>query len=86
LKKYKICGKVGLHIIDVNMKLTLLIGLTFSPIAGLMSFIINYEEYKHHFPDRKIPFRMAIRDGIFAFTFFMVLSLFIGLFLVNMFR
>jgi hypothetical protein len=58
-----------------------LIGLLFSPLAGLMAFLITYQEYSHHFPDRGAALRRALEAGIVAALFFGALSLGLALLL-----
>ena len=65
--------------------LVLLIGLVFSPIAGIMSFLITYKEYEHHYPGKKEPLRLALEAAIITFAFFMIISAVIGLFLTRIY-
>jgi hypothetical protein len=51
------------------MQAMLIIGLVCAPIAGLMAFLITYEEYSHHFPDRRAVLRMSAEAGITAALF-----------------
>lgn len=48
------------------MILPLIIGLVFAPIAACMAFVITYEEYCHHFADRRVPLRRAIEAAAAA--------------------
>jgi len=59
--------------------LVLLIGLVFSPIAGLMAFLITYHEYQRHYANKQQPLRIALEAALFAFAFFMIVSAVIGL-------
>lgn len=59
--------------------LPILIGLTMSPLAGAMAFLITYEEYSHHFSDKKIPLKVAFETAIFTFIIFGILSLIVSL-------
>ncbi|MBX6771360.1 MAG: hypothetical protein IRY83_06520 [Chloroflexi bacterium] len=61
-----------------------LIGLLFSPLAGLMAFLITYQEYSRHFPDRSVAIRRALEAGIVAAIFFGALSLGLALLLPRM--
>jgi len=58
-----------------------LVGLLFSPLAGLIAFLITYQEYSHHFPDRGAAIRQALEVGIVAALFFGALSLGLALLL-----
>ena len=57
---------------------SLVIGLVFSPLAALMAFFITYDEYLHHYSDKKKSLKLALQTGVFSFMFFMILSLIIG--------
>jgi len=58
------------------------IGLLFGALAGLSAYLILYEEYRRHFAgNTKVPRAMAFRGAVFAFGFFLLLSLAAGYFL-----
>lgn len=59
------------------------IGGVFGAIAGLMAYLITYNEWMHHYPTKKEPRKMAWEAAIFAFTFFFLVSLFAGYVLIN---
>jgi len=61
------------------------IGLILSPLAALMVFLISYNEYLHHFPDKKKPFKLALESAFFTLFLFLLLSLIIGLTLSHTF-
>jgi len=65
--------------------LVLLIGLVFSPIAGLMAFLITYHEYQRHYADKQQPLRIALEAALFTFAFFMIVSAVMGLFLTRIY-
>ncbi len=60
------------------MGVALMVGLAFAPIAGAMAFLISYDEYSRHYTEKRTPALMALRSGLFAFAFFMILSVGIG--------
>jgi len=66
--------------------LVLLIGLVFSPIAGLMAFLITYHEYQRHYADKQQPLRIAFEAALFTFVFFMIISAVIGLILNRIYQ
>jgi hypothetical protein len=70
----------------VIIVLTLLIGLTLSPIAGIMAFLITYHEYQRHYADKKQPLRIALEAALFTFAFFMIVSAVIGLILNRVYQ
>jgi len=44
----------------------MLIGLILSPVAAAMAFLITYEEYSHHFTDKRKPLKFAFEAAIFT--------------------
>jgi hypothetical protein len=60
------------------------ISAAFALIAGLMAYLIAYEEFAHHFPDTKQPRQMAFESAVFAFTFFFGLGLILALVLPHL--
>ena len=55
------------------------IGVLFSPFAALAAFLIFYDEYSHHFPDRKEPLKIALEAAAFTFVVFVILGVLVGL-------
>jgi len=66
--------------------LVLLIGLVFSPIAGVMAFLITYHEYQRHYTDKQRPLRIALEAAVFTFSFFMIISAVIGFILTRVYQ
>jgi tetrahydromethanopterin S-methyltransferase subunit C len=60
--------------------IAILICLIFSPIAAAMAFLITYEEYSHHFTDKKKTLKIAFEAAIFTLMIFGILSLLVSLF------
>lgn len=60
------------------VKLFLIIGSAFGLLGGLMAYLIVYNEYMHHFPDKSRPRRMALRSGLFTFVFLLLTLLLVG--------
>ena len=56
----------------------LLIGMVIGLFAGLMAFLITYEEYSRHYLQRKKTLRLALEAAAFAFFVFLVLSVIAG--------
>jgi len=50
----------------------LMVALIFSPIAAAMAFLIVYDEYRLHFPERKTPLKMALRAALATLIFFII--------------
>lgn len=61
----------------------LLIATPFCLIAGLISGLIVYEEFLHHFTDKKRAIRPAIEIGIFTFLLFLIGVFFVSIFLMK---
>jgi len=55
--------------------ITFIISLLFSLIGSVMAFLITYEEYAHHYTDKKRPFQHAMQTAIFTFVVFLVLTI-----------
>ena len=64
---------------------SLLIGSVVGLFAGLMAFLITYEEYARHYVERQKPLRLALEAAAFAFFVFLVLSVVVGFVLVRAF-
>jgi predicted DNA repair protein MutK len=54
-------------------------GLVFSVVAGVMAFLIAYDETGRHFPSRARARRQALGTGFAAFAFFTVLSVLLAI-------
>ena len=59
----------------------MVIGLFFSPIAGAMAFLIFYNEYLHHYPNKKQPLKIALEAAFITFILFFILSIIGGFFI-----
>jgi len=66
--------------------ITLVIGAIFSLVGALMAYVIAYEEYSHHYADKKKPFHHAMQTAIFTFCVFLVLSIIVGFSLNRLFK
>jgi len=51
-----------------------------------MAYLITYEEYSHHYPDKRKPFQHAMQTAVFTFFVFLVLSILAGLSLSRLFK
>jgi hypothetical protein len=45
-----------------------------SPLAATMAFLITYEEYAHHYLDKRDTCKTALKAGGFTLVFFLVLG------------
>jgi hypothetical protein len=57
------------------MAITFIVSFFFGLIASLMAFLITYQEFTHHYPDKGKPFRLAMQAAIFAFVFFLAVTI-----------
>jgi len=61
----------------------LLMGFCGGLIAAAMTFIISYEEFAKHFPNKKGPTELAFKTALATFIFIFVLVLLISIFIIN---
>ncbi len=61
--------------------ITLLVGIVFVPLAAFMAYLITYEEYRRHYPDKHKPRQLALEAAITTLIFFLLISIAIGWFL-----
>ena len=66
--------------IGAGLGLFLVVGLVFGVLAGMMAFLITYEEYSHHQFDRATLIRRSLETAVVAFVVILVLALAIGFF------
>jgi hypothetical protein len=59
----------------------LIVGSFLAPLAALSAYLITYDEYQHHYPDKKRVRRAALQAAGVAFIFFITLSAALGFFL-----
>jgi len=57
------------------------IAAIFSPLAATVAFLITYQEYAHHYPDRKKVVKASLKAAFFTFVFFLGLGLLLALIL-----
>jgi ABC-type antimicrobial peptide transport system permease subunit len=59
----------------------LLIGAVFGIVAGLMIYLISYNELIKHFTDKRIPIKVSLKSSLITLVFFVVLGFIIGFFI-----
>ena len=64
----------------MGIGLFLAVGLVFGVLAGMMAFLITYEEYSHHHFDRGRLVRASLEAALFAFLVILALALAAGFF------
>ena len=67
-------------------RIALLLGLILGPLAGLMAFAITYEEYQHHFPNRRRVMWASLEAGVTAFLVFLLASVLGGILAAKLIR
>ncbi len=60
------------------LTLFLIIAAIFGPIAGVMAYLITYEEYSHHFLDRREVIGRSLTTALVTVAFFVVLFAIVG--------
>jgi K+-sensing histidine kinase KdpD len=63
----------------------LMIGSIAGLFAGLIAFMITYDEYLRHFTERRTPLKMALEAAAFAFFVFLTLSIVAGFVLTRVY-
>jgi hypothetical protein len=64
-------GSLRVTTVDASV----ILWIIFSPFAALMAFLITYEEYSHHYPERGPAFREALRTFAVTLLVFLVLGI-----------
>ena len=57
------------------------ISVIFSILAAIMAYLITYQEYRHHFPDKRDIKKAALRMGGFTFLLFLFLGMLLAILL-----
>jgi len=50
-------------------------GSVFSALAGMVAFLISYQEMVHHYVQKKEPLKQAFQTGGLTFLFFLAITL-----------
>lgn len=56
----------------------IVIGGLIGIVAGLMTFLISYNELVKHFATREIPLKISLKSAFVSFLFFLIMSVIIG--------
>lgn len=62
-----------------------LIGLILSAMAGFTAFLITYDEWSHHYPDKREPLKFGAEAGVVAFLVFAILTVLVSFFVTRLF-
>ena len=57
------------------------IAAVLSPLAALAAFLITYQEYVHHYPDKSQVMKTALKAAGFTLFFFLALGMLLGMIL-----
>jgi small neutral amino acid transporter SnatA (MarC family) len=52
-----------------------------SPLASLTAFLIFYDEYEHHYADKRKTLKIALEAAVFTLLFFLFLGLLLAIIL-----
>ncbi len=63
-----------------TLDISIIFGVVFGFLGSLIAYLITYKEWVHHYPTKKEPKRIALQTAIFAFIFFLLVSILLGLF------
>jgi hypothetical protein len=58
-----------------QLELPLMIGAGFGVLGAAMAYLITYEEYSHHFVDRRQARLMSLRTSVVSFFALLIISL-----------
>jgi purine-cytosine permease-like protein len=61
------------------------IAVILSLLAAAAAFVITYEEYVHHYPDKREVLKKALEAAIFTLVFFLALGLLLAIMLPSWF-
>jgi H+/Cl- antiporter ClcA len=64
---------------------SLVIGCVVGLFAGLIAFLITYDEYTRHYVEKQTPLRLALEAAAFAFFVFLVLTVLTGFVLTRVY-
>ena len=67
----------------MNVGISLVLWLVFSPIAALMAGLITFAEYSHHYTERGPALREALRTAVSTLALFLLLGLVISFILTR---
>lgn len=59
------------------MRALLFLWVLFSLIAAAMAYLITYDEYRHHFPERSRVVQESMRTALATLLIFLVLGVFV---------
>jgi hypothetical protein len=62
------------------------IAAVFSPLAAVSAFLIFYQEYKHHYIDKKGIFKKSFMSSMFVLVFFLAIGIFLAIILPLCFK
>jgi hypothetical protein len=61
--------------------IVLSIAAILSPLAAIAAFLITYDEYRHHYPEKGKVRKKALEAAIFTLAFFLALGLLLAIIL-----
>jgi hypothetical protein len=61
------------------------IAVILSLLGAAMAFLITYEEYAHHYPNKREVLKKALEAAVFTLVFFLALGLLLAIMLPSWF-
>lgn len=58
-----------------SVEIILVIGLAYSALASVMAFLITFNEYSHHFVEKRQAVKHGLEVALTAFVFFAIVTL-----------
>lgn len=66
----------------MNLRLLLLAGSCVGVVAGVMTYLITYNEYQHHFKGRRVTIE-SLKSAFVGFLFFLILTMIMSIILMK---
>ena len=63
------------------LKIIVVVGMACSSMADLMAYVITFNEYSHHFAERRDAVKQSLEAAGVTFLFFVALTAAIGFFI-----
>ena len=68
------------------MRVGLVLWVPFSVLAAVMAYLITYEEYRRHFPDRRRAISESVQTAAVTLLFFLIVGAVLSPFLARLAR
>jgi|WetSurMetagenome_2_1015567.scaffolds.fasta_scaffold02793_2 hypothetical protein len=68
------------------LRLLIIACALFCPAAALASFLITLNEYTHHFKDKSLALKIALKNAVITFFVFAIIVCFIGFMILKIIK